>query len=169
MASNILAMKDFGDPHNFSAVSPQLKASSEHLKEIMKKYPNAKINIGGHSLGGMDAQYAVVDITAYGARHTYGSVKVQEGVPLEVLAKWFGHKDTSMLKSIYIYIYWTRQKMSGLKEKNYLVGKLIFDKLKSPINKAFFSFLYYAPYNDFLQIFVIKIVKNADFKGFLFC
>ncbi|MFH7306903.1 hypothetical protein FLJ01_11940 [Streptococcus agalactiae] len=29
----------------------------------MKKYPNAKINIGGHSLGGMDAQYAVVDIT----------------------------------------------------------------------------------------------------------
>lgn len=104
MASNILAMKDFGDPHNFSAVSPQLKASSEHLKEIMKKYPNAKINIGGHSLGGMDAQYAVVDITAYGARHTYGSVKVQEGVPLEVLAKWFGHKDTSMLRSIYTFI-----------------------------------------------------------------
>lgn len=30
--------------------------------------------------------------------------------------------------------------MSGLKEKNYLVGKLIFDKLKSPINKAFFHF-----------------------------
>ena len=63
MASNIWVMKDFGNPHNFSAVSPQLKASSEHLKEIMKKYPNAKINIGGHSLGGMDAQYAVVDIT----------------------------------------------------------------------------------------------------------
>lgn len=63
MASNIWAMKDFGNPHNFSAVSPQLKASSEHLKEIMKKYPNAKINIDGHSLGGMDAQYAVVDIT----------------------------------------------------------------------------------------------------------
>lgn len=30
--------------------------------------------------------------------------------------------------------------MSGLKEKNYLVGKLIFDKLKSPINKASFHF-----------------------------
>lgn len=40
-------------------------------------------------------------ITAYGARHTYESVKVQEGVPLEVLARWFGHKDTSMLRSIY--------------------------------------------------------------------
>lgn len=34
--------------------------------------------------------------------------------------------------------------MSGLKEKNYQVGKpvgkLIFDKLKSPVNKAFFRF-----------------------------
>lgn len=86
----------------------------------MKKYPNAKINIGGHSLGGMDAQYAVVDITAYGARHTYGSVKVQEGVPLEVLAKWFGHKDTSMLRSIYIHLldetkneWFEREKLSG--------------------------------------------------------
>ncbi|AXJ14119.1 Mbeg1-like protein [Streptococcus pluranimalium] len=63
MASNIWAMKDFGNPHNFSAVSPQLTASSKHLKEIMKKYPNADINLAGHSLGGMDAQYAVVDIT----------------------------------------------------------------------------------------------------------
>lgn len=43
-------------------------------------------------------------ITAYGARHTYGSVKVQDGVPLEVLAKWFGHKDTSMLRCIYIHL-----------------------------------------------------------------
>lgn len=63
MASNIWEMKDFGNPHNFSDVSPQLTASSKHLKEIMKKYPNADINLAGHSLGGMDAQYAVVDIT----------------------------------------------------------------------------------------------------------
>ncbi|MFH7303757.1 lipase family protein [Streptococcus agalactiae] len=76
MASNIWVMKDFGNPHNFSAVSPQLKASSEHLKEIMKKYPNAKINIGGHSLGGMDAQYAVVDITVTkGQKKTADSLK----------------------------------------------------------------------------------------------
>lgn len=59
-------------------------------------------------------------ITAYGARHTYGSVKVQEGVPLEVLAKWFGHKDTSMLRSIYIHLldetkneWFEREKLSG--------------------------------------------------------
>ena len=43
-------------------------------------------------------------ITSYGARHTYGSVKVREGVPLEVLAKWFGHKDTTMLREIYIHL-----------------------------------------------------------------
>lgn len=43
-------------------------------------------------------------ITIYGARHTYGSVKVQEGVPLEVLAKWFGHKDTTMLREIYVHL-----------------------------------------------------------------
>ncbi|ESR10128.1 tyrosine-type recombinase/integrase [Streptococcus iniae] len=59
-------------------------------------------------------------ITAYGARHTYGSVKVQEGVPLEVLAKWFGHKDTSMLRSIYIHLldetkneWFEKEKLSG--------------------------------------------------------
>ncbi|HEL0663231.1 site-specific integrase [Streptococcus equi subsp. zooepidemicus] len=59
-------------------------------------------------------------ITAYGARHTYGSVKVQEGVPLEVLARWFGHKDTSMLRSIYIHLldetrneWFEREKKSG--------------------------------------------------------
>ncbi|MDG3142851.1 site-specific integrase [Streptococcus suis] len=59
-------------------------------------------------------------ITAYGARHTYGSVKVQEGVPLEVLARWFGHKDTSMLRSIYIHLldetrneWFEREKISG--------------------------------------------------------
>ncbi len=59
-------------------------------------------------------------VTAYGARHTYGSVKVQEGVPLEVLAKWFGHKDTAMLRSIYIHLldetkneWFEREKQSG--------------------------------------------------------
>ncbi len=43
-------------------------------------------------------------ITSYGARHTYGSIKVREGVPLEVLAKWFGHKDTTMLRETYIHL-----------------------------------------------------------------
>ncbi|AXQ77783.1 site-specific integrase [Streptococcus chenjunshii] len=43
-------------------------------------------------------------ITVYGGRHTYGSIKVQEGVPLEVLAKWFGHKDTTTLRETYVHL-----------------------------------------------------------------
>lgn len=58
-------------------------------------------------------------ITAYGARHTYGSVKVQEGVPLEVLARWFGHKDTSMLRSIYIHLLDETKNEWFEKEKTY--------------------------------------------------
>ena len=41
----------------------QLEASSDYLKEMMEKYPNAKINIYGHSLGSMDAQYALANVT----------------------------------------------------------------------------------------------------------
>ena len=42
----------------------QLKASARALKDVMEKYPNAKINIYGHSLGSMDAQYAMADLDA---------------------------------------------------------------------------------------------------------
>ena len=43
----------------------QLEASSDYLKEMMDKYPNAKINIYAHSLGSMDAQYALANVTDY--------------------------------------------------------------------------------------------------------
>lgn len=43
-------------------------------------------------------------ISVYGARHTYGSIKVQEGVPIEVVSKWFGHKDTSTLRQTYLHL-----------------------------------------------------------------
>ncbi|WP_314794260.1 SA1320 family protein [Gemella sanguinis] len=43
----------------------QLETSSDYLKEMMEKYPNAKINIYGHSLGSMDAQYALANVTDY--------------------------------------------------------------------------------------------------------
>ncbi|MGX9845839.1 hypothetical protein ACR3IL_11355 [Streptococcus iniae] len=59
MATNIWAMRDNGNPFDHSAVTSQLKSSSAHLKDIMETYPNAQINIGAHSLGGMNAQYAV--------------------------------------------------------------------------------------------------------------
>lgn len=46
-------------------VTGQLEASSDYLKEMMEKYPNAKINIYAHSLGSMDAQYALANVTDY--------------------------------------------------------------------------------------------------------
>ena len=43
----------------------QWEASAAYLKEMMEKYPKAKINIYGHSLGSMDAQYAIANVKDY--------------------------------------------------------------------------------------------------------
>ncbi|MBC2261083.1 DUF2974 domain-containing protein [Listeria sp. FSL L7-0091] len=45
-----------------STVTPQLKTSAETLKQTMKFYPNAQIYVYGHSLGSMNAQYAIADL-----------------------------------------------------------------------------------------------------------
>lgn len=45
-----------------SAVSAQLKSSSDTLNNVLKDYPNAKIHIYGHSLGSMDGQYALANL-----------------------------------------------------------------------------------------------------------
>lgn len=65
--------------------------------------------------------------------------------------------------------------MSGLKEKNYLVGKpvgkLIFDKLKSPINKAFFRFCTMPPTSNYMYLkLMYKKKKTSNIKEFItFC
>lgn len=46
-------------------VTGQLKVSADYLNEIMEKYPNAKINLYGHSLGSMNVQYALSCVTDY--------------------------------------------------------------------------------------------------------
>ena len=43
----------------------QWEASAAYLKEMMEKYPNAKINLYGHSLGSMDVQYAIANVKDY--------------------------------------------------------------------------------------------------------
>lgn len=45
-----------------STVTPQLKTSAETLKQTMNLYPNAQVYIYGHSLGSMNAQYAIADL-----------------------------------------------------------------------------------------------------------
>lgn len=43
----------------------QLKVSADYLNEIMEKYPKAKINLYGHSLGSMNVQCALSCVTDY--------------------------------------------------------------------------------------------------------
>lgn len=43
-------------------VTPQLQSSADTLREAMKLYPNAQVNIYGHSLGSMNAQYAIANL-----------------------------------------------------------------------------------------------------------
>ncbi|MGK0550492.1 hypothetical protein ACSFB8_02735, partial [Enterococcus faecalis] len=56
MAHKILASEQGNPP-------PQLVSSAETLKEAMKLYPNANFSVYGHSLGSMNAQYAVSDLS----------------------------------------------------------------------------------------------------------
>ena len=57
----------------------QLEASSDYLKEMMEKYPNAKVNVYAHSLGSMDAQYSLANVTEYSrikSAHLYNGPNV---------------------------------------------------------------------------------------------
>ena len=40
--------------------SPQLLSAARTLRETLKKYPNAKIDMYRHSLASMNVQYAVI-------------------------------------------------------------------------------------------------------------
>lgn len=42
---------------------PQLQSSADTLKDTMELYPNAQVFVYGHSLGSMNAQYAVSDLS----------------------------------------------------------------------------------------------------------
>ncbi|EDO1366778.1 DUF2974 domain-containing protein [Listeria monocytogenes] len=56
-----------------STVTPQLKTSAETLKQTMKLYPNAQIYVYGHSLGSMNAQYAIADLDKKDIKRISGS------------------------------------------------------------------------------------------------
>lgn len=42
---------------------PQLQSSVDTLQKTLKAYPNAKITVYGHSLGSMNGQYALANLT----------------------------------------------------------------------------------------------------------
>ena len=55
MAKNIITNK--------KEVTPQLESAATTLNNVLEKYPNAKISVYAHSLGSMDAQYALANVS----------------------------------------------------------------------------------------------------------
>ena len=70
---NIIKGQATGEP---GKAPGQWEASAAYLKEMMEKYPNAKINLYGHSLGSMDVQYAIANVKDY---DRINSVNVYQG------------------------------------------------------------------------------------------
>ena len=54
MAKNIITNK--------KEVTPQLESAAITLNNVLENYPNAKISVYAHSLGSMDAQYALANV-----------------------------------------------------------------------------------------------------------
>ncbi|MEX2805508.1 Mbeg1-like protein [Streptococcus sp. H31] len=55
MAKNILSGR--------KEVTPQLESAAATLNEILKNYPDMPVTVYGHSLGSMDAQYALANVS----------------------------------------------------------------------------------------------------------
>ena len=70
-------LKKYND-ENGTFPPPQFKDAAAHLKEVIRKYPNAKIDLYGHSLGSMDIQYALACLTEEEASHI-GTVHLYNG------------------------------------------------------------------------------------------
>lgn len=47
----------------YQAVTPQLLAASNKLNQILRDYPEAQISLYAHSLGGMDGQFALANVS----------------------------------------------------------------------------------------------------------
>ena len=54
MAKNIITKK--------KEVTPQLESAATTLNKVLENYPNAKISVYAHSLGSMNAQYALANV-----------------------------------------------------------------------------------------------------------
>ena len=70
---NIIKGQATGEP---GKAPGQWEASAAYLKEMMEKYPNAKINLYGHSLGSMDVQYAIANVKDH---NRINSVNIYQG------------------------------------------------------------------------------------------
>ncbi|MGV3242851.1 Mbeg1-like protein [Streptococcus suis] len=82
MAHNIISNK--------SEVTSQLQSASRSLNQVLKDYPNAQITVYGHSLGSMNAQYAlatVSDIDRIAGAYIYNGPNVYPALTEEEKAR----------------------------------------------------------------------------------
>ncbi|MFL0366221.1 tyrosine-type recombinase/integrase [Pseudobacillus sp. 179-B 2D1 NHS] len=63
---------------------------------------------------GLKALYITPLITMHGARHTFGSILIYQGIDLAVVSELLGHKDTTITSKVYIHV------IKELREKNKL-------------------------------------------------
>lgn len=59
--------------HELEKPTAQLKAAAGVLQEVLVKYPEAKISVYGHSLGSMDAQYALATVPPHQSHRIEGA------------------------------------------------------------------------------------------------
>lgn len=52
---------------------PRLRAASKGLKSVMARFPNAKVDVCGHSLGSMAGQYALSDLSREQSKRINGA------------------------------------------------------------------------------------------------
>ncbi|HEM3640880.1 TPA: DUF2974 domain-containing protein, partial [Streptococcus suis] len=75
---------------NKSEVTPQLQSASRKLNQLLIDYPNAQITVYGHSLGSMNAQYAlatVSDIDRIAGAYIYNGPNVYPALTEEEKAR----------------------------------------------------------------------------------
>lgn len=81
-----------------AVATPPLQSSAETLKNAMELYPNAQVFVYGHSLGSMNAQYAVSDLSDkdslriaggffYEGPNIYGVLSPKQQVTADALTK----------------------------------------------------------------------------------
>lgn len=116
-------------------IPSQLKTASKSLKLIIKRYPGAKIYIYGHSLGSINAQYALANSKHIGR---FGNIYLYEGPNIYLLLNRQQKKRIKRLRSrIFNYIDIYDPVTLGFVNNHDMVGQLkyIDSKLITPIRQ----------------------------------
>lgn len=112
------------------SISNMLKTFKENQQELFEKFKviNPLNQVFYHYIEGIISNNAVnqslrralkqldivPSITMHGARHTFGSILIYQGVDLAVVSEILGHKDTLVTSRVYIHV------IKEMREKNRL-------------------------------------------------